>query len=215
MRLRYTTALVSGFAVFMLIALSYVVGRHIGRGPQSASAADSSDIPHLMQQPPQAGVTAVSRQRQSTSQGGTPTTAQPATPTQPRHAIDSSPRSVKPRQAAAVTSLVPASAETGMPRAVGLNYVIIGTYPPEMRQNAEAARDYFTRNGIPCTIERTEYVRNPNWVCLVGTAGFTKVSAPDFEDYTANIRELAAKMTSSRFDRPDPHGYKWKGTETP
>ena len=40
LRLRYTTAIVSTFLVCVVVAMAYVLGRHISHGPQVASAAD-------------------------------------------------------------------------------------------------------------------------------------------------------------------------------
>jgi hypothetical protein len=199
LRLRYTTALVSAFGVCVLIGGAYVIGRHISRGPQSAQAAvaPASNVQQLMKQPPQANVTDINRSRSvARLQAGQPTPA-------PRPAPRPTPFTPQ--------SLVPASAETGLPRAIGLNYAIIQTYPPEEAQAAEAARDYLNKSGIPCTIEKTDYVRNPNWVCLVGTAGFTKISSTDYKSYVDNIIRLGEKFPTSHFNQFKPAAYKWKG----
>ena len=58
-----------------------------------------------------------------------------------------------------------------------MNYAIVQTYPPEEQQTAEAARDFLISNGIPCTLETTDYVRNPRWLCLVGTAAAAWLSS--------------------------------------
>ena len=200
-RLRYTTAIVSAFGVFALVGMAYVIGRHISHGPQTASAVETADArPALQQQPAQHSVTDVPH-------------SHPVHPvvdnSQPiRH--DSS--SANPPRTVVTDSLVPASAETGMPRAIGLNYAIIQTYPPDETKKAEDARDFLTQHGIPCTLEKTDYVRNDKWVCLVGTAGFAKISSGDFKTYTDNIIKLGEKFPSSRFDKFKPAAYKWKGT---
>ena len=43
LRLRYTTAIVSAFALLVALGLAYVVGRHIAGGPQTASASPTTD----------------------------------------------------------------------------------------------------------------------------------------------------------------------------
>ena len=43
LRVRYTTAIVTGFALVVLIALAYIVGRHLGRGPSNALAYQRSE----------------------------------------------------------------------------------------------------------------------------------------------------------------------------
>ncbi|HSU65414.1 MAG TPA: hypothetical protein VLJ39_00955 [Tepidisphaeraceae bacterium] len=201
LRLRYTTAIVTAFAVCVVVGIAYVVGRHMSRGPQTASASIQQPTQQVRpQQAIQANVTDVNRQR-------TIRLANPETP-QPRHMVAQPSPTPTPRPANA--SLVPANAETRLPRTIGLNYAIIQTYPPEEMTAAEAARDFLTKNGIPCTIEKTDYARN-NWVCLVGTAGFTKISSAEFKGYVDNIIRLGATFPSSKFDRFKPAAYKWKG----
>ena len=199
-RLRYTTAIVSAFAICAVVGMAYVIGRHISRGPQVASAADVPAAQAVLQQPSQHGVTEVPRTRST----HTTETPQPAR----RESGNTAPvRST----ATSTSSLIPAGAETGMPRAIGLNYAIIQTYPPDETKTAEAARDFLTQHGIPCTLERTDFVRNENWICLVGTAGFAKISNGDFKTYADNIIKLGEKFPSSKFDRFKPAPYKWKG----
>jgi hypothetical protein len=203
LRLRYTTALVSAFGVCVVIGLAYVIGRHISHGPQTAQASVQPNVQQLMKQPPQPGVTDLNRVRNVAHLQGN------ETPAPPRHLPDPT-NNATPRPPAA-TTLIPSSAETRLPRAIGLNYAIIQTYPPEEAQAAEAARDFLNKNGIPCSIEKTDYVRNPNWVCLVGTAGFTKISSTDYKGYVDNIIRLGEKFPTSHFNQFKPAAYKWKG----
>lgn len=200
LRLRYTTALVSAFGVCALIGSAYIVGRHLNRGPQTASADTLSvNGSQYARQAPQAGVADVTRQRLQ----------RPAINDTPQvHRNTESPVPPAPRPASPL-SLVPAGAETRMPRTIGLNYAIIGTYPNEEKDNAQAACDFLTRNGIPCTLEKTDYARN--WICLVGTAGFTKISSPEFKTYVDNIIKLGEKFPTSHFNQLKPAAYKWKG----
>ena len=200
LRLRYTTALVSAFGVCALIGSAYVIGRHLNRGPQTASAETiQTNTPQYARQGPQPGVAEVTRQR----------VQRPAVNDTPQvHRNTDSPVPPAPRPASPM-SLVPASAETRMPRAIGLNYVIIGTYPSEERDNAQAACDFLTRNGIPCTLEKTDFAKN--WVCLVGTAGFTHISSADYKSYVDNIIKLAKSFPTSHFNQLQPAAYKWKG----
>jgi hypothetical protein len=200
LRLRYTTALVSAFGVCALIGSAYVVGRHLNRGPQTASAETlPANGTQYARQAPQPGVADVTRQRlQRPLTGDTP----------PVRRNTESPVPPAPRPASPL-SLVPASAETRMPRTIGLNYVIIGTYPNEEKDNAQAACDFLTRNGIPCTLEKTDFARS--WTCLVGTAGFSHISSPDYKTYVDNIIKLAKSFPTSHFNQLQPAAYKWKG----
>lgn len=200
LRLRYTTALVSAFAVCALVGLAYIIGRHLNRGPQTASAAPAlaQVVPQYAHQFPQPGVTDVTRQHLPRPQVTNPT---------PTRTIADPPVSPAPRDAGPPT-LVPAGAETRLPRTIGLNYVIIQTYPNEESKTAEATCEFLSKNGIPCTLERTDFARN--WICLVGTAGFTKISSADFKTYVDNIISLGKQFPSSHFDRIQPAAYKWK-----
>jgi hypothetical protein len=200
LRLRYTTALVSAFGVCALIGSAYVIGRHLNRGPQTASAETVAlNGPQYVRQAPQAGVADVTRQHlQRPLTGDSP----------PAHRNTEPPVPPAPRPASPL-SLVPASAETRMPRTIGLNYVIIGTYPSEEKDNAQAACDFLTRNGIPCTLEKTDFARS--WTCLVGTAGFSHISSPEYKTYVDNIIKLAKSFPTSHFNQLQPAAYKWKG----
>jgi hypothetical protein len=202
LRLRYTTAVVSAFGVCVLIGLAYVVGGHMRHGPQTASAAGQPTIQQLLKQPPQAGVIVLNRQR----------AVRPVSTDAPKPvpvADNSASANIDiPR---ATASLIPAGAETRLPRTIGLNYAIVQTYPPEETQIAQAACEFLNSNGIPCSLETTDYVRNPRWLCLVGTAGFTKISSQDYKGYVDNIIKLGEKFPSSHFDRFKPAAYKWKG----
>jgi hypothetical protein len=201
LRLRYTTALVSAFGVCALIGSAYVIGRHINRGPQTASAASipAATVPQYVHQAPQAGVVDASRQR----------LLHPVTNTDtPQPKRSSEPGTATPTREMASSSLVPAGAETRLPRTIGLNYVIIQTYPNEESQTAQATCDFMTKNGIPCTLEKTEFARN--WICLVGTAGFSRISSAEFKTYVDNIVRLGEKFPSSHFDHIRPAAYKWK-----
>jgi len=202
LRLRYTTAIVTTFGICALIGSAYVIGGHLGHGPQVASGKTQPTIQELLKQPPQAGVIVLNHPKPQ--RPAVVETPKPA-PAEPVAANVEEPRSI------AAVSLIPATAETRLPRTIGLNYIIVQTYPPEEQQTAEAARDFLTSNGIPCTLEVTDYVRNPHWLCLVGTAGFTKISSQDCRSYVESIVKLGEKFPSSRFDRFRPAAYKWKG----
>ena len=201
LRMRYTTALVGLFVFAVVIALAYVVGRHISRGPQLASAANDSHVTELRNQSPQPDVTEVRRARPSR-----PIETPFQEPT--RHVVSPGTKVHE----TPVHSLVPASAETALPRAIGLNYVVIQSYPPQEEKTAQAALNFLNSNGIPCTLEKIpEYNPRQGWVCLTGTAGFSKIRSTDFETYVAHIKELGEKFPSSKFDHFDPHAYKWRG----
>ena len=209
-KLRYTTALVTGFAVFMLIGLSYVIGRHLGGGPKVANA-EQAPVRQLLQQPPQAGVTVVPPKTKNVVP---PKLQQPAGGDSTNRTALANPT---PPKTTVVSSLVPASADTSMPRKPGLNYLVINSYNAERRAVAEAARDFFNSHGVPCTLEKTEWTM-PGGITLLGTAGFNKASGDDFLVYVDRVSKLAKTYKSSAYDHPDPtrfNRYSWRSTDHP
>lgn len=201
LRLRYTTAVVSGFALFVALGMAYIVGRHLGRGPATAVAAEQPGIEELRQEAPRPAVIAVQKPQVS-SHPNTQRLERPAP-------IFDPPPEARP---ARTTSVVPAGAETRLPRVQKLNYVVIQIYPPEERATAESTREFFNRAGIPCTLEKTGWA--PSYISLVGTAGFARTSSPEFKSYLAAIQHAAENLKTSRFDRPQPTPYAWKGPPT-
>jgi hypothetical protein len=212
-QLRYTTALVTAFGVCVLVGLSYVVGRHLGGGPKVASAEPS--VKELMQQPAQPDVTRVTKPR--VSQNSTPS-QRSSTPTVTTDRSGSSAplaNNAVPQRQRMASSFVPASADTSSPRKPGLNYLVIQIYPDDRRSSAEAAKEFFTKNGIPCTIEKTGWTMG-KWLTLIGTAGFNKVSGEDFKTYVEHAAAIAKTYKTANFDRPEPttaSAYKWRATD--
>jgi len=210
-KLRYTTALVSGFEVFMVIGLSYVIGRHLGGGPRVATGSEQPPIRQLLQQPPQPGVIAVTPKTKNVAQ---PKTALPTTGDASNRAPLANATAPK---ATVVSSLVPASADTSMPRKVGLNYLVIHIYPPDRKKQAEAARDFFIKNGVPCSLENTSWTGTTGWMTLIGTAGFSRIKTDDFQGYVDQVSKLAKTYKTSQFDHPgtELHAYKWLASDKP
>jgi hypothetical protein len=205
LRLRYTTAIVSAFSVCVLVALAYVVGRHISRGPQTASASDGQQISRLREQPPQQGVTDLPHRHHAAPPQQASIPNDP-----PTRVIEQQPAS----RSRGPATQAPAGVESRLPRTVNLNYVVIQTYPRERLEAAQQARDTFIRNGIPCTIVSLESHRS-EWVQLVGAAGFQHIRGADYRNYVESITAVWEKSGGAKFDQFKPYGYKWKGTETP
>ena len=204
-RLRYTTALVSVFVVGVLVAVAYVAGRHLGGGPRIASA-ESSHVQDLMRQAPQHGVTDVPVHSHARP------IVESAIQDVPRHTTQSGNAAKQPGAATANTAAPSGDADTALPRAVGLNYVIIQSYPPQEQATAQKAMEFLNQNGIACTLESVkDFNPRAGWICLVGKTGFSRIHGPECESYLRRIEDLGAKFPSSKFDRFDPHTYKWKG----
>ena len=205
LRFRYTTALVGGFAILGAVGVAYIVGRHMTNGPQTAAAGDQAQptVEQLLQQPPHPAVTNVLKGHGSVA-------AAPSNVAQPKPMALSNANDVPVKTV--FSSLVPASANTELPRTARLNYVVIATYPVEEQSKAATARAFFGKAGIPCTLETCNWA--PKMISLVGTAGFAHVHDKDFTSYKDSIVKIAKTMKTSQFDRPSPGTYCWRGEPT-
>jgi hypothetical protein len=100
----------------------------------------------------------------------------------------------------------------GPNRQVGLNYVVIQSYPEEkMAQQAVAA---LQQAGVGATIERKlpGWTASGQWYAVVGIHGFNKIrDNPEYDKYLSTIKKVSdqyAKPKSFRaFNNPQP--YKW------
>lgn len=193
-RLRYTTAIVSGFAVFVALGMAYVLGRHIAGGPQSAYAAPT--VEELASRPPQPDVMDVGKRSTPSGVGASPG------PTDP-------PRShkVAPKDEGAVA---PIGGATDGQRVVHTNYIIVQSYPTE--KSAMEARDFLIKAGIDCTAEKAPAGwADANWFSVITTTGFQHPRGAEGEAYLRSIEKVGEKFAgTSHFKRFEPHWYSWK-----
>jgi hypothetical protein len=101
--------------------------------------------------------------------------------------------------------------ETRLPRSVGLNYVVVQSYPEQ--QAAEDAQKALEDAGIPCTVVRgLRGFAAPNFHSVVGTHGFSAIrNVPAYKRYEEAI--LAVSKTyagTSKYKKFEPTPYKWK-----
>ena len=99
-------------------------------------------------------------------------------------------------------------------RTVGLNYVIIQSYPEQ--KQAEEARDVLAKAGISTTIEKGLRGLNPNWFIVVGTDGFARIRSTEYETYVKHVQQVSDSYTNSKkksFKAFEPMGYKWDRTD--
>ncbi len=194
-RLRYTTAIVSGFAVLVALGMAYVMGRHIAGGPQSAYA--SPTVEELTGRPPQPDVMDVGKRSAPAGANALtglvdPSRSHPATPTKP-------------------IGDVPLGGATDGHRVVHTNYIIVQSYPTE--KSAVEAADFLNKAGIACTAEKAPpgWTADPNWFSVITTTGFQHPRGTEGEAYLRSIEKISEKFAgTSRFKRFEPHWYSWK-----
>jgi hypothetical protein len=190
----YTSALVSLFAVLVIVGLAYVIGSKMRSGPSKASAETSTE--QLRQGPARGGVLNVR------PGGGQKTTPR----VEPDEAVTPEPPSPQ-RTTTTAASTQPTQ------RIIGLNYVVMQGYPPEEKGMAVEARELLVKQGIACTIEQDLPGLNRNWFIVVGLQGFERIGYnQDYESYERKVRAANDKFPkNAKFKKLEPMPYKWKG----
>ena len=182
-----TMSLIIAFGILVLIGISFLFGEHVGRKQAPMTAITSEDLmksgpnPQVMQVPPGSSSPADHAEPPADDQ----TTQQPTG---------------QPQQA-------PASAD----RQVGLNYVIMQSYPPDMRSAATEAQTALLLHGVPCTIENAPARLHvgKDWVSVIGTTGFASISSSEFKTYVHHIEQANAEL-HGKFKKLQPLRYKWR-----
>jgi hypothetical protein len=212
LRLSYTSALIGGFGLFILLGVAVLIGKSLSRGPSTAIANTSTQV--LRQSPPTPGVMNVPRR--GSNAGAAAEVANDAIEgAVARQTVAPSSTGTRVPQPAYSEPRPPSTFFTDDPhRQNGLNYAIIQSYPN--RETAEKAVEFLTKHGIPCTVES----RLPNWklawadgCAVVGIRGFAKVTNnPSLDAYRKSIMDVSAKFTSNRggFTAFSPTMYQWK-----
>lgn len=193
----YTSAAIVGFAVLVALVLAFVVGR---------SGSSTAEVPEngLTSQAIRAGAITpgVLDVNATNNQGGLAgqmiSESPPAAAT--NNAAAASGRAVAPPAAAVV--------DNGQ-RIVGMNYVIVQSYPEE--KEAQEAVQLLIQNGVGATVVKgTAYA--PRWYSVVGVTPFDRLSGnQQYQAYVAQINQLSDKFAgNSRFKRFEPRPYKWQ-----
>lgn len=195
----YTSVIVAAFTVVVFVGLAYIVGTHISRGPTMASAGPRTV--DIRNGPAQPAVLMVGNNSGPT----TPPIDQNITTPAKTEVIDPPPQQTLP---------VPAAG-----REIGLNYVVVQSYPTQEKEMAFEASDFLNHNGLLTTVE-TGVTGYPNLFVVVGLQGFAKPrSDPAYAAYENKIRALSDKFAkdkstgNGRFKRFNPLASKWTGTE--
>jgi hypothetical protein len=197
-RVSYTSALVTLFAVVVVVALAYLVGRGMGHGPQLANASTED----LKKGPANPAVMDVSG---PAGAGG----SSAATGGGARAAAPTRQQVVNNVAAAPVAAGGPVAAPTNVKRLIGVNYVIMQSYPDEA--TAKEAQGVLLSNGIACTVEKGPQGWVPmSWYSVIGTQSFERVTHnPQLEAYVKAI-EGVKYGEKSKFKKFEPRAYRWK-----
>jgi hypothetical protein len=230
-RFRYTTAIIVGFAVCVAVGLAYVTGRHANKAKATATGVSSDQV---KRGPILAGVLDVApTDRTLTTNGGgaggatdadsnegdashaqppkdRPKTAgptPPATPTGSQPKIGAQPKpGVDPKLPGEANGV-----ETQLPRSVGLNYVVVQSYPD--RKSADDAQKALEDAGIPCSVVKglRDFAADNFW-SVVGTHGFSSIrNNPAYTRYEDSILAVSKKYAgTSKYKKFEPTAYRWR-----
>jgi hypothetical protein len=196
--LSYSSAAVACFALVVVVGSAYVLGRHSVRGPLPLLAERTTE--EVRKDRPNAAVLDVRPEPINV-------VARPTTQTQ-QQANKPSPKPQNWNDPRPSGNLM----EVNDKRAVGLNYVIVQSYPDA--KDAEEARNLLLSHNIICTVEPapSNWAR-PEWkmMSVIGVTGFAKIHSDEFDEYVAKIQKVSDEMAGKpKFKRFDPKPYKWR-----
>jgi hypothetical protein len=194
-RLPFKLALMAAFAIVLFISIAYVLGRRSADSQLAQATQESVDekvakadvhpsVIDLPRRPNKPAATAV----------------KPA----PRVTADES--RVREREATPMANSVhgidpvapPEVPVADGPRVIGLNYLIIQSYPNEA--TAIEVRDFLRRNGVACTVEKVprNIVFNPdaNYRAVITLRGFghEQLHSSEYEAFKRQLDKLGEKL---------------------
>ena len=216
-RLRYTQAIIAGFAVCVVIGLAYVSGRSSSRARGGANGVTSEQV---RRGPILGGVLNVQAERTTITEDPAEPTATPDAldnvrvdppPAEPLSSGNDAPRGGGPTEGSVVKNPPPSGITDELPRHNGLNYVIMQSYPD--RKHAEAAKEALLAAGIPCTVQPppTGWADQKLW-SVIGTYGFPRTTTmPEYNQYIQRIKAVSKTFAGkSKYRSFEPAGVKWK-----
>lgn len=201
-RLSYVALIAAGFAIVMAVGLAIMFGRQKDQTqanvvPKAPGVLDVSPAPKAPSQKtptnvPQNGIAGKNNKNNSAA-GTDPNFASPG----PDRAL--------PRLAPPATPIDPPKNVT---RTIGLQYVIMQSYPYE--GDAKQAVKDLADNGIGATVEKN-LPWSPKWYCVVGIEGFDRLSEnPKYDAYLASISAVNDKRTNvAKFQKFQPNPFRW------
>ena len=204
-QMSYTTALVTGFALLVVLALAFVIGKHSASRALPALADVTTE--DLRNGPIHTEVLDVGT--------GGPQVAMASGPA-PTPLGNARPGGQTARPASWTEPKPPTTyRETNGVRTNGLYYVVVQSYPPDERQLAEEAMQLLNKNGVPCSVE-TKTAFAPRWFSVVGYNGYASVkNNPDYDHYVSTIQEIGERFGQGvKFKKFQPMAFKWREVKT-
>jgi hypothetical protein len=206
LRLRLNTAAVTCFGILLTVALAYVLGRRAGTRPAVLAAAQQTDARGTEIRPAALDIPRHVAHAPAAGAG--------ATGIKPPRLVDARdhekpmanvPHGLPP----AAPPISPSAPAVGGKRIVGLNYYIIQDSPSEA--GAIDARDFFVKNGIPCTAEKMPPGFNQNLYAVISAQGFEHLSGPECDALKRQVVKVQGLYSpNNRNKRFSPVAFKQK-----
>ncbi|HEY1683528.1 MAG TPA: hypothetical protein VGG19_02095 [Tepidisphaeraceae bacterium] len=183
-----TTSLLIAFGILVALGIAFILGEHVGRNrtPMTAVTSDSliKSVPNPQVMDVPSGANAPANQTEQTTDEQTTNQQSTQTP----------------------TAQAPSTAD----RQVGLYYVIMQSYPPDMRSYAVEAQTALLTHSVPCTIEDTPARLHPKgWISVIGTSGFPSIKSAEAKNYIHQIEQANADL-HGKFKKLNPVAYRWR-----
>lgn len=199
LRLNYSSAIVGTVALIVVLALAYMIGSRSGTttsqgSPTSEYLRSQPANPDLMN----VGQASIDTQTTSVGSGRSiPATNDELTTPLPA-----------PRPAGDRSGQTPPA--LSKQRVIGMNYVIVQTYPT--LEDAKAAAEILARYNIETTIEQNlPDWNNNNWYSVVGLKSFPRTNnAADYDEYISTLNKISKKSSTSQFKQFQPAAYRWR-----
>jgi hypothetical protein len=194
-RVSFHSAIVTTFAVAMIVVVAFAVGRKMAGGSTPATAGVNSQ--ELRSGPSRPDVLNVGGTSAATTESrATAAEAAPAPPTR--------------TPPAPVETTAPGPIAVRGERVIGMQYIVIQSFLEDAAA-AERTAVYFRENGIDCTVESGLPGWSARWHSVVGTQGFPRASGIDYERYFNRVITVGDKFTAARrLPQFKPLAYAWK-----
>lgn len=204
-KLTYTSAIVGGFALLVVLSLAYVIGRKMNAGPAAAVAATVSTN-DLRKGAPQKGVMDLAKAQRNGVTSIAPEGDESA------KVIDAPPTARAPAPPPLVKSNTAVLPFDGR-RLVNQNYVVVQSWPAQEKEHAIEAAKLLNEANIGATVVQGLPGWQPTWFSVVGTMPFERTkNNPVYDAYKKSIMDVSAKYAGkTKWKRFEPMAKKWAG----
>jgi hypothetical protein len=209
----YSTGLAAGIAILLVAGVTVValqVNGTVDDVPGGSTLANATPNPKVLEvkpsQPANPPANALAEK---------PAPKPSIKPTQPEKPAGPAMAQPKPTPAPAMTvesQLAPVPLPASGKRIVGVQYVVLMSFPPAAEKEARELVAYLTERGVPVTAERGLPGYSKTWFSIITTVGFHKVNDnPRYDAFIGPVNKLMTEYAKgSKFKSFKPDVYTWR-----